>query len=147
MNPREVQLPSGRQLVVGIASLTEAGKLRRAVAAELLKVNIDLGGLKITPKLLEADLSGVPSEALNTLKNLFACALASEPVEQAIFLCGRRCTIDGEAVVPNAFERPECRGDLLPFAGEVMRANLGPFFASLFSLSSILGGAKTPTPQ
>ncbi len=131
-----VILPSGRSLVIGLAPLQVAGKLRRVVASELLKVDVQVESLKIDMKL---DVTKVDSKTLNTIKNIICTALASEAVENCFFECALRSTIDGEKITRESFERPETRGDFLPAAAEVIRANLAPFFAGL-SLSSLIPG-------
>lgn len=140
-----IVLPSGRSLEVGIAPLQVAGKLRRTVAAELLKVDVQIDALKLDANL---DLSKVDSKTLNTIKNVICTALASEAVENGFFECAIRSTIDGEKVTRDSFERPETRGDLIPAAGEVIRANLAPFFAGLdLSLLSRITGKNNAQPS
>lgn len=142
----EKTLPSGRTLAIGIAPFAVANKLRKVVAAELLVVEVDVG--KIDPKklTLDADLLSLDGKLLNTLKNVVCKLMASDAVENAFFECAARCTIDGQKITrgtgseQGTFDAPEARGDFLPTAWEVIRANLAPFFAGL-DLSSLTGGA------
>lgn len=131
----EKTLASGRTLVVNVAPFAAANKLRRVVASELLKVEIEVGKLD-----LNVDLKNLDSRSLNTLKNVVCQLLASETVEASFFDCAARSTIDGAAIKRDSFDAEEARGDFLPTAWEVIRANLAPFFASL-DLSSLTSAA------
>ena len=74
------------------------------------------------------------------MKNVFATLLASEPVEACMWECAGRSTIDDAKMDAKSFEDPKARGDFLPAAWEVIKANAAPFFESL-GLSSLLAGA------
>jgi hypothetical protein len=138
MNTKE--LPSGRTLVVNVAPYEAANKLRRVILAELGRVTIP-EGLKIDAKLFDSELLSADGATLSALKSLASVALSSEVIERAMFECAGRSTIDNEAIKPGSFERPETRGDLIPVAWEVIKSNVGPFFAGL-DLSSLIRGPR-----
>lgn len=121
-----------------MAPFSVASKLRKIVAVELLKVEIDLGKINLGTEIRNLD-----GRSLNTLKNVVCQLLASDAVESAFFECAARCTIDGAAIKRDTFENPDARGDFLPVAWEVIRFNLSPFFEGL-DLSSL---TSAPGPK
>lgn len=133
----EVTLKSGRTLRLAVAPFAVANKLRKTVASELLKVEIDVGKIDMS-----MDIRNLDPRALNTLKNVVCQLLASDQVEACFFECAGRCTLDGQAVKRETFDSEDARGDFLPCAWEVIRHNLAPFFESL-DLSSL---TSAPTP-
>lgn len=134
----QVDLKSGRTLLITIAPFAVANKLRKTVAAELLKVEIDVGKLDMS-----LDIRNLDPRALNTLKDVVCQMLASDQVEACFFECAARCTIDGSSIKKDSFENEDARGDFLPCAWEVIRHNLAPFFESL-DLSSL---TSAPPPK
>jgi hypothetical protein len=137
----EKELPSGRTLVVSIAPFPAASKLRKIIAAELLKVEINVGKLD-----LNLDIKNLDPRALNTLKNVVCLLLSSDAVEAGFFECAARCTIDGAAIKRDSFDHEQSRQDFIPCAWEVIRANLAPFFASLDLSSLTSAPAKSAAP-
>lgn len=127
----DVNLKSGHVLGFGIAPFSVANKLRKVVAAELLKVELQIEKIDF-----KADFSKLDPKALNSVKNVAMQLLASDALEAAVFECLARCTLDGEAIKRDSFEEEAMRGDFLPCAWEVIRRNLAPFFANL-DLSSL----------
>lgn len=140
-------LPSGRSLVVGIAPFAAANKLRKVVAAELLSVEVDLGRVDPKKLTLDAEVLSLDSKLLNTLKNVVMRLLASDAVEGAFYECALKSTIDGAKITRESFEPAEARGDMLPAAWEVIRANLAPFFAGLDLSSLTRPGATNGDPK
>jgi hypothetical protein len=145
MEKNQTTLPSGRTLVVNVAPFATANKLRKVLLAELRQVDVNLGDN--IGKLLSLDISEMSGTALNSIKNVVCQLLASDVVEQSVFECLGRCTIDGGAVKrETAFEPIETRGDYLPAAWEVVKANASPFFAGidLSSLTARKAGTDAP---
>lgn len=147
-------LPSGRTLAIGIAPFSAANKLRKVVAAELLLVEVDVGKIDAKKLTLDADLLSLDGKLLNTLKNVVCKLMASDAVENAFFECAQRSTIDGAKITrgtgseQGTFDAPEARGDYLPSAWEVIRANLAPFFVGLdLSFLTAGAGAKPDGPK
>lgn len=140
MIQKKVTLPSGHELTINHVSFASASKLRRLVAAELVKIEVRFSD-SIVPALLSKNvknvLAALSGTDINTLKNLLFHLLSSEEIEQAVLACMVKWMIDGEAVKAETFEQDDRRGDLIPCAVEVGRHALLPFFASLESLSSI----------
>jgi hypothetical protein len=141
-----IPLKSGHKLTVGIAPYAKANKLRKVILAEIAKVQV-ASELKIDAKMLAMDLRELSGPALSTVKNLICTLLSSDAIEQAFFECAEHCTLDGPKVTRQTFEPPEMRGDMLPIAQEVIRANVAPFFEGL-DLSFLTPAAPaTDSPQ
>lgn len=133
---KTVILPSGRTLVVTIATFTLANKLKCVVAAELLRVDVSIEGIQ-----LGMDIRNLPPGVFNSLKNAALVCLSSKAIEDAVFECAAVSTIEGAKVDRKfSFNDPEARGDFLPTGWEVMIAHVAPFFAGV-NLSSLIGSA------
>lgn len=130
-------LDSGRSLSMNIAPLGVAGRLKRIFFAVLKSANIE-----ISPELVAAAVTRNPArlmaaiagEDVNSVKNVFCALMASEELEDAVFDCMERCTLDGQNINRKLFEAEELRADLVPVAWEVAQINLRPFFEGLASL-------------
>ncbi len=116
-------LKSGHVLQLAIADFGVACKLRRIVAAELLKVDLD-----ITKIDLQMDLAKMDPGMLRTMKDIVCVLMASEAVEQAFLACAGRCLLQGQRITKETFEPEDMRGDYLPTAWEVISLNLAVFF-------------------
>jgi len=117
-----ITLKSGASLAVTVAPFTVARQLMKVVARELAGVefNLDLTGFD--------QLSG---QDINVFKNAVFKILQSDAVEAAMFECAKKCLYNNQSILPTTFEPEEARGDYLPVAWEVMKANLRPFFSGL----------------
>jgi hypothetical protein len=130
----EILLKSGAVLVVNMAPFSASNKLLKVVMRELKTVDLELENL---------DLAKIATQDINTLKNAICQLLASDALEQSVFECMAKCTYNGSRVVKETFEPEDSRGDYLPCAWEVIKANLRPFFSGL-DLSS-LGSGQPPS--
>ena len=143
---KKTTLPSGHDLVINHVSFSAASALRRAVARELLKVNIQFSE-SIVPALLSKDIENVKAALggteVNTLKNVLLVLLASEDMEPLVFECCKKWVLAGKPVTPEVFEDEDLWGDLIPLTKEVARAALLPFFSSLGFPSSTLEKSRT----
>jgi hypothetical protein len=139
-------LPSQSTLLITLAPLAAAGKLRRTLAKEFQKVELSLSPAIITAvqtRDTRKILAAFGDAEINCLKDLVMQVLGSEDLENAVFDCLAWCTLNGEKITKATFEPEAARADLLPAAWEVIQVNLLPFFASLISTSSIPpAGAK-----
>ena len=150
---KKKKLPSGHELVINSVPYAAAKRLRRLVAAEMVKVDAKFSeGLipallvkEIDPKTGAVDedkrkgnvLAALSGTDLNTVKNFLFQLLASEEIEDAVLDCMEKWMLDGIAVKAETFHPDDRRGDLIPCAVEVGRYALLPFFESLgFSSSS-----------
>jgi hypothetical protein len=125
-----VTLKSGRKLTVAIAPYSAANKLRKVILAEIAQVDV-AAELKIDAKMLGLDVREMSGPALQTVKNLICRLLSSDAIEAAFFECAQKSLLDGVKITRETFEPPEARGDMLPVAQEVIRANVAPFFEGL----------------
>lgn len=139
-----ITLPSGRSLVVEIAPFVPANKLKKAIAADL--VGVDLSGLNLGKLDANMDLSKLDGASLNAFKNVLCILLASDKVEASVFECALRSTIDGVKVTRESFDPAEARGDFMIVAWEVIKANAGAFFGGI-NLSSFLPARATTEGQ
>lgn len=144
MSTEPVTLPSGRTLVVNIAPITPANRLKKELAAAL--TGVDLSGLNLAKLNMNVDVSKLDGPALNSFKNMLTVLIASDKVEQAMLACAQRCTIDGEKVTLESFEPREARADFLFVAWEVIKENAGTFFGGVDFPSLIPSGRGTDGP-
>lgn len=140
-----ITLPSGRSLAVEIAPFTPANKLKKAIAADL--VGVDLSGMQLGKLDLNLDVSKLDGASLNAFKNVLCILLASDRVEACVFECAVRSTIDGQKITRESFDPAEARGDYLFVAWEVIKANAGAFFGGINLSSFIPARATTSTPR
>ena len=137
---KEITLASGNVLCFQMASFSEGMKLFKVIANEIKQVDasFDMNNLK---GLMAQEVKG---DALNVMKNLVCQLIGSDALERALGPCMARCTYNGHAIKPDAFEPEEARGDYLPCAWEVIRGNVAPFFNGL-NLQSLISKATEET--
>lgn len=151
----QVDLKSGRTLIVSIAPFDPANNLRKALLAEIRAVNmtIDIKRLLKSKMSLDMEIADVPPEAINIIKDVVLELLTSDEVEKCVWECAAKCTIDGRKVAkgtltePGSFDAKEHRGDYLLVAWEVIKANVGPFFGSLDLRSWIASALQSSSPK
>lgn len=137
MEKPTITLKSGRLLEIQLPSFTDASRLYKVLAAELIKVDLSF-------KL--GDLKSFVSRDIGSLKNVFCQILSSESIEAAVFKCAAGCTLDGERIVRDSFEKAEHRRDWFPVAQEVAKHALAPFFADLEFGSSAPASSPSDAP-
>ncbi len=120
-----IPLPSGAQLVLGISDVREANELKKAVARELVAVNVNLTTL---------DIAKLSPDEMNSFKNIFFQILGSDLIEAALWKCISRCTYNQTRITWETFQPENAREDYQNVAWEVMVYNLRPFGKSLLSL-------------
>lgn len=116
---RQVILPSGAVLAVGIAPFNEAKGLQQACLRELRHISVG---------------RALPMEGM--LKDIFCVAYASPEVEAAMRPVIIRSTYNGEKIdlaKPDIFEPVEARSDYYQVLAEVAQDNIGPFMNFLFA--------------
>jgi hypothetical protein len=146
-----VALKSGSKFEFCEPPFDDASALLETLAAELLKVNVDLGNISdyissqddVSELSSQDDVSELLKDAkiANTFKNAVCQLVSSKAFKSALFVCAERSLLNGEKIVPSSFE--QYRGDYLPVCWEVAKLTLTPFIASL-NLSS---STKLPDPQ
>lgn len=127
---KKVSLPSGAVLEMTMAPFLEGRRLLGAVSTciKSVKVDTDLG----------------QASNLNSLKDVFLSCLTSKEVEDAILLCLKRCTYNGQRIASwDIFEDVNAREDYMSVCVEVCKFNLAPFTKNLLQLLS--GILKTET--
>lgn len=139
-------LKSGATLEITMSPFVIGHKLFKAVAKEVGKVDIKIGsGSKSLEQLME---SNVGDEVLNTLKNIFVSILASDEVEELLWVCMERAIYNNQKVTKDLFDNGDIASDYLEVAKEVMVLNLTPFTKGLRllfegnPLSGIIGSQK-----
>ncbi len=117
---KEIILPSGAKLKIGLSPFAVAKGLLQAVLKELK-------GIQISGTM---DLAAL-------YKDLACAGFISDEVEKALGECFKRCTVDYGAgdlkIDKDTFEAAERRGDFILVVFEVLRENLTPFLKSLFA--------------
>lgn len=123
----KIILPSGSKLEITPLPYLKAWGVSQIVLKEIEKMNIDIGTLKsIDFKNLLA------MDALN-FKNPLCAIISSEQILEAAKTCMERCTYNGLKIDSDTFEKIEARQDFLPVVFSVLKENISPFFANLFS--------------
>lgn len=84
----------------------------------------EMKGVKLDPKA-EVDA--------NFYKDMFCVAMTSKKIEEAIWICFQRVTIDGLKIDDQSFEKVEHRDDYFTACYEVGRENIQPFTKSLYA--------------
>lgn len=114
---KQIDLPSGAKLEIGLAPFKEANRLLKAFTLENKGSTIE--------SRTELDV--------NLLKDLFCTSISSELINDALWECAKRCTYNGLKITPELFEPENARQDYLVVMWEVGKANLVPFMKSLFA--------------
>ncbi len=113
---KEVKLPSGSVLLIGLPPFDVSKKLYQAVLKELrgleIKVDMQMG---------------------NLWKELFCIGFSSPEIEEALWKCFDKCTIDDRRIFKDSFEKAEARADYMSVCVEVAAENIAPFVKSLSS--------------
>lgn len=119
-DPREVKLPSGATLKVGVASFSEAKALYQALLKELKHVSIDL-------KL----------DSENLFKDIFCIGFSSPEIERCLWECMKKCQyVDSRGplkIDKDTFEPESAREDYMTVCIEVAKENVLPFAKSLYA--------------
>jgi hypothetical protein len=117
-------LKSGAELVINLASFDDGDRLLKAVIRELIAVQFDMD-------ITGLSLSDISGKDINTLKNGLFQVAQSDAVQASLFKCLERCTYNGQRITKATFNDVGARGDYFPIAWEVIKTNIGPFFANL----------------
>ena len=120
-----ITLTSGAQLTLGIASFQEANDLKKALARELVAVNVNLTTL---------DIAKLSADEMNSFKNVFFQILGSDAIESALWKCMARSLYNQTRISAETFQPEAAREDYHQVAWEVMVYSLRPFGKSLLSL-------------
>lgn len=120
-------LPSGSKLEITPLPYLKAWGVSQIVLKEIEKIGLD------TKELKSIDFKNLMAvDALN-FKNPLCSVLSSDPILEAAKTCMERCTYNGLKIDDDTFERIEARQDFLPVVFSVLKENISPFFANLFS--------------
>ncbi len=133
-----ITLPSGATLEVAIAPFAAGNRLMKTVARELSVVKFDFE---------VKSLSELMAQDINVLKNILFQLIQSDALDAAVQECMKKCLYNGERITSATFESESARPDYVPVVGEVMVANLRPFFAGLASLLSTSARHLTSAPK
>lgn len=116
---RQVTLPSGATLKVGLAPFADALVLQQACLRELRHISVG---------------RSIPME--NMLKDMFCTAYASPEVQAAMKPVILRSTYNDAKIdlnSPDMFEPVLARQDYFQVLAEVAQDNIGPFMSYLFA--------------
>lgn len=122
---REVKLPSGAVLKIGVNPFETSKALYQAMLEEMK-------GLPITSK----------EEVGNFYKNLLCISFSSKKIEVALWECFKKCQycdVRGELKIDkDTFEPLEARADYVQVCMEVARENVDPFGNGLYAQYQML---------
>lgn len=129
----QIELKSGRILMLGTPPFGKAKRLFKAIANELKQVEIELESL---------DLKTLGGKDINAFKNAIMQLIGSDALEAAFWDCAVHSTLNSEKITERVFDPEDARSDYLPVVWEVIRHGLSPFFKNL-SLSSLTPGNQS----
>ena len=89
---KEFKSSTGKKIVINCASMKNAKRLRKALANELLKVNIDVGNPKDLSEL--SNTFKDTNKWLNIFKEILLGLETSEDFDNVINDCMKECTYD-----------------------------------------------------
>lgn len=118
---KEVTLPSGAVLKIGLAPFSDSKELFQAIMEEMKTVSLNM-------EEIDYDF----------LKNMLCTGFGSKRVEAAVNKCWAKCLYNGVRIDADTFESLEAREDYLTVYSEVAMANVTPFTKNLLSLLSPL---------
>lgn len=118
----------GKELRITPTSFDEAMDLKDAI-----EIAIKGGQLNISTDILEKDLS--ESDFGNILKTVLSVDCSKE-IRACLFKCAERAVLGTDKITRDWFEDVNNRQYYYQIMFEVMRVNLSPFFAKIFSLFS-----------
>lgn len=129
---KEVKLPSGVMLKVGLPPFEQSKALYQSMLEEMRTI-------AITSK----------TEMASFYKDLMCVGFSSKKIEACLWECFKHCTYGNKAgdlkIDKDTFEPLEARGDYLTVCMEVAKENVAPFAKSLYAeygqaLQMILNG-------
>lgn len=112
---KEIELPSGAKLKIGLAPFAASKELYQVILDEAKSLKIEAS--------TEIDVS--------LFKDAFCAALSSKRIENAVLECAKKCVYNDLKIDGNTFEPVEARQDYIPMLIEVAKENLLPFTKSL----------------
>lgn len=123
----KIILSSGAKLEITPLPYLKAWSVSQIVIKEVEKIGLDPKDLK------SIDFNNPMAADVLNFKNPLCAVLASESILEAAKTCMERCTYNGLRIDDDTFERIEARQDFLPVVFSVLKENISPFFANLFS--------------
>lgn len=135
---KEFKSSTGKKIVINCASMKNAKRLRKALANELLKVNIDVGNPKDLSEL--SNTFKDTNKWLNIFKEILLGLETSEDFDNVISDCMKECTYDNIMITEDLFDdKPEMREDYDRIVMEVVKENLRPFLKGVSGMLSAVG--------
>ncbi|MEZ5691195.1 MAG: hypothetical protein R3D71_05985 [Rickettsiales bacterium] len=114
-------------LKINIASFEEGWNLQRAVLSAVKKEGFNIN-----------EMQG--EDALQKLIDIVLTINCDIEVNEALWICLRRCTYNGEKITKDKFEDAESRKDYMMVAFKCLEMNLEPFTDGLLSVFKALSG-------
>ena len=114
---KEVKLPSGAILKIGLAPFRDGRELYQAVLNEAKGIDIDANQ--------EIDS--------NFFKNIACYLFASKDIEDKLSKCFEKCLYDGQRITEETFEPEDARQDYFEVMILVAKENILPFGKALLS--------------
>lgn len=126
---KEIKLPSGAELKIGLAPFSDSKALYQSVLEEAKSLRLDPAA--------EVDV--------NLFKDLFCAGLSSKKIEMSLKECLKKCLYNGLKIDPDkTFEPVEAREDYFQVCFEVAQENIAPFTKNLLQqYSAIFQKLKT----
>jgi hypothetical protein len=113
---KEVKLPSGAVLKIGLAPFEAARSLYQAVLEEAKSVMISSS-----------------TEMASVYKDLFCLGFSSKKIENCLWECLKNCLYNDLRIDAKTFEPVTARNDYMTVCMEVAKENIHPFVKSLYA--------------
>ena len=127
---------AGKELKITPASFDEAMDLKDAIEIAIREGKISLSG-----ELLEGDVfkKELASEDLTGVLNAILSIDSSKAIRNCLFICAERAVLGTDKINRDFFDDVNNRQYYYPIMFEVLRVNLTPFFAKVFSSFTGIG--------
>lgn len=117
VNGKEVKLPSGALLNIGVSTFEVAKAMYQVVLEEVRTTSLD------PDKEIDA----------NFFKDMACIGFSSKKIEACVWKCFEKCLYDGKRIDKDTFEPVEARQDYLLACYEVVQENVLPFMKPLYA--------------
>jgi hypothetical protein len=125
----------GKELKITPSSFDEAMDLKDAIESAVKEGKISIAG-----NFLEKDIS---ENDFSDILNAILAVDCSKEIRKCLFICAGRAVLGTEKITKEFFEDIENRKYYYQIMIEVLKVNLSPFFAKIFSeFSGIKGKIK-----
>lgn len=129
---KEFKGENGDRIVINTTSMANVKALRKCLAQELLKQNIDITNVESISALKQQMTGAV---LIGLIKNVLCSLECSEEFDRVMEKCLKDCTFRGITISEQLFDDiEEAREDYDKIRLECIKENLAPFFKKVVGL-------------